>query len=100
MMKILKYIAVIAGVSLTLQSCVDFFRDEPIDKLPDAAIWGDEQLLNEYTSGWYRHMDEGFYVLVSTAIKNNGVEYDPWFGDQLTVGRSDWYQSGYGAMAE
>lgn len=98
MMKILKYIAVIAGVSLTLQSCDDIFRDEPIDKLPDTAIWGDEQLLNEYTSGWYRHMDEGFYVLVSTAIKNNGVEYDPWFGDQLTVGRSDWYQSGYGEI--
>lgn len=85
----------IAGM---LTSCDSLFRDEPYDKLAETAIWGDEMLLNEYTARWYRNMDNGFYILVSTLIKNLGEEYHPWFGDQLTVGRSDWYQSGYGDM--
>ncbi|MDE5675211.1 MAG: RagB/SusD family nutrient uptake outer membrane protein [Muribaculaceae bacterium] len=85
-------------VCLTLTSCDGIFRDAPNDKLSEDMIWGDEMLLNEYTARWYRNMDNGFYVLVSTFIKNLGEEYEPWFGDQLTVGRNDWYQAGYGDM--
>lgn len=81
-----------------LSGCDDMFRDAPIDKLGEDMIWEDERLLDEYTARWYRNMDNGFYVLVSTYIKNLGEEYEPWFGDQLTVGRSDWYQAGYGDL--
>lgn len=52
-------------------------------------IWSDEMMLDEYTGSWYRHMDNGFSTLVSTLIKNNGEEFEPWFGDQITVGRRD-----------
>ncbi|MDE5880659.1 MAG: RagB/SusD family nutrient uptake outer membrane protein [Muribaculaceae bacterium] len=83
---------------MSFSSCDGIFRDEPFDKLSETEIWGDEMLLNEYTAKWYRGMDNGFYILVSTMIKNLGEEFDPWFGDQLTVGRSDWYQSGYGEI--
>ncbi len=83
---------------MSFTSCDSIFRDEPFDKLAETEIWGDEMLLNEYTAKWYRGMDNGFYILVSTMIKNLGEEFDPWFGDQLTVGRSDWYQSGYGEI--
>lgn len=85
-------------VAILFSGCDSIFRDTPYDKLSEAQIWGDEKLLDEYTGSWYRHMDNGFYVLVSTIIKNNGEEFDPWFGDQITVGRRDWYQAGYGDL--
>lgn len=85
-------------LAVGLSSCDSLFRDEPFDKLAESQIWSDEQLLDEYTARWYRNMDNGFYILVSTIIKNSGEEYLPWFADQLTVGRSDWYQAGYGDM--
>lgn len=85
-------------LAATLSSCDSLFRDEPYDKLGENAIWGDSMLLDEYTARWYRNMDNGFTILVSTIIKNGGIEFEPWFGDQLTVGRSDWYQSGYGDL--
>jgi hypothetical protein len=94
-MKFIKY-AIITGLVATLSSCNDIFRDQPNDKLSEEPIFESELLLDEYTAGWYRNMDNGFYTLVSTIIKNLGEEYDPWYGDQLTVGRRDWYQSGYG----
>ncbi|MCH5233907.1 MAG: RagB/SusD family nutrient uptake outer membrane protein [Muribaculaceae bacterium] len=96
-MKFIKYIAA-ALFSFSLFSCDSIFRDEPFDKLAENQIWGDEQLLDEYTARWYRNMDNGFYILVSTIIKNLGEEFEPWYGDQITVGRSDWYQAGYGDM--
>ena len=96
-MKFFKYISILVIAGL-FASCDSIFRDAPNDKLAETQIWGDEQLLDEYTTRWYRNMDNGFYILVSTLIKNLGEEYDPWYGDQLTVGRSDWYQAGYGDM--
>ncbi len=84
--------------SFALTSCNGIFRDSPNDKLAEIMIWSDEKLLDEYTGSWYRHMDNGFSTLVSTMIKNNGEEFEPWFGDQITVGRRDWYQAGYGEI--
>lgn len=97
-MKIRQFIYALPLLAVALTSCNGIFRDTPVDKLSDAQIWGDEKLLDEYTAGWYRHMDNGFYILVSTTFKNLGEEFDPWFGDQLTVGRRDWYQAGYGEL--
>lgn len=92
------YSAIIACFVVSLSSCNGIFRDAPNDKLSENMIWSDEKLLDEYTGSWYRNMDNGFTILVSTMIKNNGEEFDPWFGDQLTVGRRDWYQAGYGEI--
>lgn len=97
-MKLMNKLLIFLGAAMLLTSCNSIFRDTPNDKLGEDQIWGDEMLLDSYTAGWYRHMDNGFYVLVSTMIKNNGEEFDPWFGDQITVGRRDWYQSGYGDL--
>lgn len=92
------YSAIIACFVVSLSSCNGIFRDAPNDKLSENMIWSDEKLLDEYTGSWYHNMDNGFTILVSTMIKNNGEEFDPWFGDQLTVGRRDWYQAGYGEI--
>lgn len=96
-MKLFKYFLA-SLLLIPLASCDSIFRDRPFDKLAESQIWTDEQLLDEYTARWYRNMDNGFYILVSTIIKNSGEEYVPWFADQLTVGRSDWYQAGYGDL--
>ncbi|MCM1518633.1 MAG: RagB/SusD family nutrient uptake outer membrane protein [Pseudoflavonifractor sp.] len=97
-MKILKYIIALAGCSVALSSCNDMFRDEPNDKLPDTAIWGNELLVDEYVLPWYRQMDNGFKTMVNTLsiVKGLGAEYEPWFGDQITVGSRTWYQTDYG----
>ncbi len=92
------YLAILTCVVATFSSCNSIFRDAPNDKLSENLIWGDEKLLDEYTGSWYHNMDNGFTILVSTMIKNNGEEFEPWFGDQLTVGRRDWYQAGYGEI--
>lgn len=94
----IKSIILSLSAVVLLTGCDGIFREKPYDKLSEAQIWGDEQLLDEYTGGWYRHMDNGFYVLVSTMVKNNGEEFEPWFGDQITVGRRDWYQAAYGEI--
>lgn len=97
-MKILKYMIALAGCSMLLSSCNDMFRDEPIDKLPDTAIWSNELLVDEYVLPWYRQMDPGFKTMVNTLsiVKGLGSEYEPWFGDQITVGSRTWYQTDYG----
>ncbi len=98
-MKLKQHILSIACAAIglsTLASCDSMFRDAPYDKLPDTVIWGDEHLLDEYVLPWYRNMDPGFYTFVTTIMKGLGSEYEPWYGDQLTVGKSDWYSGDYG----
>lgn len=72
------------------------FRDLPYDKLPGDQIWSDPLLVDEYVLPWYANMDHGFSTFVTTIMKGLGYEYEPWYGDQLTVGRRDWYQGDYG----
>ncbi len=95
-MKLLKYIFPAVILSLGMTSCDDIFRDQPNDKLSPDIIWDNELLVNEYVLPWYRHMDNGFSNLVTTIMSGLGSEYDPWYGDQLTVGRRTWYQTDYG----
>lgn len=96
--KIFKYIFVLASVATTLTACHDggLFRDTPNDKLSDETIWKSPQLLDEYVLSWYRNCDSGFYTYVTTIMAGLGTEYEPWYGDQLTVGKSSWYQGDYG----
>ncbi|MBD5236674.1 MAG: RagB/SusD family nutrient uptake outer membrane protein [Bacteroidales bacterium] len=94
--KTLRYIVPLAIAAIGLSSCNSMFREEPYDKLPSTVIWGDEHLLDEYVLPWYRNMDPGFYTFVTTIMKGLGSEYEPWYTDQLTVGRSEWYSGDYG----
>lgn len=98
MNKILKYIFLPALLASSFSSCHDggLFRDEPNDKLADNTIWSSPLLLDEYVLSWYRNCDPGFYTYVTTIMAGLGTEYDAWYGDQLTVGKSSWYQGDYG----
>lgn len=95
-MKQIKNILLLLIVSVAVVSCDDMFRDEPNDKLSEETIWDNEQLVNEYILPWYRNMDNGFSTYVTTLMKGLGREYEPWYGDQLTVGKREWYQGDYG----
>ena len=95
-MKIAKYIFALLVLPVTLVSCDGIFRDRPNDKLSGESIWDNDRLLDEYVLPWYRNMDNGFSTYVTTIMKGLGYEYEPWYGDQLTVGRRDWYQGDYG----
>ncbi len=95
-MKQMKNILLLMLVAIMAVSCDDMFRDEPNDKLSEEAIWDNEQLLNEYILPWYYNMDNGFSTYVTTIMKGIGREYEPWYGDQLTVGKKEWYQGDYG----
>lgn len=91
------YIALVSAAALLpLSSCDSMFRDLPYDKLPGDQIWSDPLLVDEYVLPWYANMDHGFSTFVTTIMKGLGYEYEPWYGDQLTVGRRDWYQGDYG----
>lgn len=95
-MKFLKYIVPSLMLSIGLSSCDDIFRDAPNDKLSSDVIWENEILLNGYVLPWYNGMDNGFSTLVTTIMAGLGSEYEPWYGDQLTVGKRSWYQTDYG----
>lgn len=97
-LKVFRHILPLALCAVSLSSCDGLFRDEPYDKLPPSMIWSDPKLLDEYVLPWYRNMDNGFYTFVTTIMKGLGSEYEPWYSDQLTVGKSDWYSGDYGSI--
>lgn len=81
-----------------LTGCDGLFRDAPYNKLSEETIWGNQLLLDEYVLPWYRNMSNGFsiYMPTTSLIKGAGREYLPWYGDQLTISKSDWYNTAYG----
>lgn len=94
-----KYIAAIIATSiLTLTSCNSLFDEGPYNKISEEAVWDNSMLLDEYVNGWYRNMSHGFKTLVPTNAMLKGISryYLPWFGDQITVGKTDWFNAGYG----
>lgn len=97
-MKFLKYIALPAIALSLFASCDDLFDDAPDDKLSEEVIWSDPLVVDEYMRGLYRGMDSGFNTLVTTIMKGLGTEYELWFGDQLTVGKREWYSTDYGDL--
>lgn len=96
MKKTIIHIISLLLVSMTMVSCDDIFRDEPNNKLSETTIWESQLLLDEYVMPWYRNMDNGFSIYVTTIMKGIGREYEPWYADQLTVGKREWYQGDYG----
>ncbi len=97
-LKVFRNIIPLALCAISLSSCDGLFRDQPYDKLPGSIIWSDPKLLDEYVLPWYRNMDNGFNTFVTTIMKGLGSEYDAWYSDQLTVGKSDWYSGDYGSI--
>ena len=95
-----KYLLIAAlffGLFLTT-SCDDLFRDKPVNKLPENLIWEDPQLLDGYILPWYRNMSHGFsvYMPTNTLLKGISREFLPWFSDQITVSKSEWFTTAYG----
>lgn len=99
MKKYNKYIiSVTLIVSATIFSGCNMFRDEPVDKLSVNSIWGNELLLDEYMLPMYRNMNDGFSVYMPTngLLKGASRIFLPWFGDQITVSKTNWYNTAYG----
>lgn len=93
-----KFYIVSALMAMTLSGCNSLFDDAPINKISDEATWNTSQLLDEYVNSWYRGMNDGFSTYVPSTAMLKGISryYLPWFGDQITVGKSDWFNAGYG----
>ena len=99
-MKIKNYIIIgLLAVSTPLMtSCNDLFDDAPINQISEETTWSNSMLLDEYVNTWYRNMNNGFnhFVFTMSGYGSMSRYFLPWFGDQITVGRSDWLNSGYG----
>ncbi len=81
-----------------LTSCNSLFDDAPINQISDETTWTNSMLLDEYVNTWYRNMNHGFntYVFTMSGFGSMSRYFLPWFGDQITVGRSDWLNGGIG----
>lgn len=99
-MKIYNYIigGMLAASTMLTTGCNDLFDDAPINQISDEVTWNNSMLLDEYVNTWYRNMNNGFNHFVFTMSGYGAMSryFLPWFGDQITVGRSDWLNSGYG----
>lgn len=99
-MKCKKYILGVALglVSVGLTSCDDLFRDAPLNKTSEVDVLSNPLYLDKYVNSWYRGMGSGFKTNVSdyALIKYMAQLYLPWLGDQLSVGRPDYYNGAYG----
>lgn len=84
--------------NILFTSCNGLFRDGPIDSLSEEPIWGNKILLDEYELPWYRNMSNGFSIFLPTnaLIKGACRDYLPWYGDQMTISKSDLYNTAYG----
>lgn len=95
-MQLRKYIIsfLFLGGMFSFSGCDGIFRDVPNDKLSQESIWGSQLLLDEYVLPWYRNMSNGFsvYMPATALLKGASRDYLPWYGDQITVSKSDWYR--------
>ncbi len=98
--KHIAYSLVLASTLAGTTSCDNLFKDAPINEISEKSVWESSQLLDEYENAWYRNMNCGFSTFVPTIslVKSMSRYYMPWFGDQLTVGKSTYYNSGYGDL--
>lgn len=90
----------LALLPLVMAACSpnSLFDDAPKNKISDEETWRNPMLLDEYVNTWYRNMSAGFktYVPSTALFKSISRYYLPWFADQLSNGKSDWYNAGYG----
>lgn len=102
-MKMKKYIlkGLLIAAFPFFTGCDDLFRDMPVDRMSETAVWENSMLLDEYVLPWYRNMNHGFSTYVPTTItllKGASRYYMPWFGDQITVSKTDYFNAGYGDL--
>ena len=102
-MKLKKYIlkGLLIAAFPFVTGCNDLFRDMPVDRMSETAVWTNPMLLDEYVLPWYRNMSHGFSTYVPTTIallKGASRYYMPWFGDQITVSKTDYFNAGYGDL--
>ena len=97
-----KFYAALVTIATSLTACDNLFDDAPNDKISDNKVWQNNQLLDEYVNGWYRNMSDGFKTLVpsNALLKGMSRYYLPWFTDQLSVGKADWLNAGYGDILQ
>ncbi|MDO5447708.1 MAG: RagB/SusD family nutrient uptake outer membrane protein [Prevotellaceae bacterium] len=88
----------IAVIAASMTSCNNLFDDAPLNTLSEETTWDNTLMLDEYVNTWYRGMGCGFdtYVFTMSQFSTLSRYYLPWFGDQISVGKSDWFNSGYG----
>lgn len=90
-------------VAIILASCSEgLFRERPYDKLSQDEIWESPLLLDEYVLPWYSNMNSGFSVYMPThdLLKSLGRPYLPWFADQITISKADWFNTAYGDILQ
>ena len=97
-----KYIfgGLIAVSMSALLSCDNIFKDAPINKISETEVWQNPMMLDEYVNSWYRDIGSGFKTFVPSIglVKSASRYYLPWFGDQISVGKTDWFNAGYGDL--
>ena len=86
-----------ATLSLSVSSCNSLFDDSPMNQISEQDVWSNSMLLDEYVNTWYRNMNGGFnnFIFTSAGFGSMSRYFLPWFGDQITVSKKDWLNSGY-----
>ena len=99
MKKIYTYIIGVA-MALSASSCNNLFDDAPMNQISEETTWSNSMLLDEYVNTWYRNMNNGFnqFIFTMSSFGSMSRYFMPWFGDQITISKSDWLNSGYSDM--
>lgn len=99
-MKIKNYIisGMFAATLPLTTGCNNLFDEAPVNQISEEITWSNPMLLDEYVNTWYRNMNNGFnhFIFTMSGYGSMSRYFLPWFGDQITVGRIDWLNSGYG----
>lgn len=89
-----------ALLSLSVTSCNSLFDDAPMNQISEKDVWTNSMLLDEYVNTWYRNMNNGFnhFIFTSSGFGSMSRYFLPWLGDQITISKKDWLNSGYSDM--
>ena len=89
-----------SAAAVTLSGCNSLFDDAPMNQISEEVTWSNPMILDEYVNTWYRNMNNGFnqFIFTMSGFGSMSRYFLPWFGDQITISKSDWLNSGYGDM--
>lgn len=89
-----------ALLSLSVTGCNSLFDDAPMNQISEKDVWTNSMLLDEYVNTWYRNMNNGFnnFIFTSSGFGSMSRYFLPWLGDQITISKKDWLNSGYSDM--
>ena len=71
-----------------------------MNQISEKDVWTNSMLLDEYVNTWYRNMNNGFnnFIFTSSGFGSMSRYFLPWLGDQITISKKDWLNSGYSDM--